>query len=860
MTTPGRRQYLRIKQQHEDAILLFRMGDFYETFDEDARKLSRELEIALTSRSMGQGQRIPLAGIPHHALDSALARLMQKGHKVAICEQVSDPAASKGLVDREVVRVVTPGTVVEDALLETKANNYLVSIVVDGDSVGIAYVDITTSEFATSQFDLEHLQVELARLNPAELLMSDDLELPMSESTSTVTRVESEVFNIDWTQETLLDHFGVASLEAYGCENLPLAIRASGAVIEYVRRTQKGALGLITSLRTYSTASYMVLDPQTRRNLELFEGGRWASRQASLYTVLDRTETAMGGRLLRRWVGQPLLALAGLEERQEAVAWHHRSSLRRERVLALLEPVADMERLLNRVRSLNASPSDLVSLAASLSTAPYLKELLNEDEDAGQVRILADGIRDHEETVQLVNSAIEDEPPLAVGDGKTIKSGFSPDLDEIRDSSSSAQQYIAQLQQRERDRTGIKSLKVGYNRVFGYYIEVSNSNLGSVPDDYVRRQTLVGGERYITPEMKEYESQILSAQERISELERSVYRGVCQQVADQAAAILSTADALAQTDVFCSLAEVASRHGYVRPILNEGDVIDVRQGRHPVVEQMLDPGGFVPNDTLLSNSDAQLALITGPNMAGKSTYIRQVAVAVLMAQIGSFVPAESATIGLVDRIFSRVGLQDDLAVGQSTFMVEMVETAAILNHATRRSLIILDEIGRGTSTYDGLAIAQAVAEYIHSHPRLGCKTLFATHYHELTQLSEVLPRIRNFNVAVSEDGGNIVFLRRIVPGGADKSYGVHVAQLAGLPGSVVNRAWEVLRELEAETEEAPPSRRRRRKGRPPPSQLPLLTMNSTAIDKLLGLDVTSMTPLEAITKLYELQEDAREGA
>jgi DNA mismatch repair protein MutS len=534
--------------------------------------------------------------------------------------------------------------------------------------------------------------------------------------------------------------------------------------------------------------------------------------------------------------------------------------LRRERVLALLEPVADMERLLNRVRSLNASPSDLVSLAASLSTAPYLKELLNEDEDAGQVRILADGIRYHEETVQLVNSAIEDEPPLAVGDGKTIKSGFSPDLDEIRDSSSSAQQYIAQLQQRERDRTGIKSLKVGYNRVFGYYIEVSNSNLGSVPDDYVRRQTLVGGERYITPEMKEYESQILSAQERISELERSVYRGVCQQVADQAAAILSTADALAQTDVFCSLAEVASRHGYVRPILNEGDVIDVRQGRHPVVEQMLDPGGFVPNDTLLSNSDAQLALITGPNMAGKSTYIRQVAVAVLMAQIGSFVPAESATIGLVDRIFSRVGLQDDLAVGQSTFMVEMVETAAILNHATRRSLIILDEIGRGTSTYDGLAIAKAVAEYIHSHPRLGCKTLFATHYHELTQLSEVLPRIRNFNVAVSEDGGNIVFLRRIVPGGADKSYGVHVAQLAGLPGSVVNRAWEVLRELEAETEEAPPSRRRRRKGRPPPSQLPLLTMNSTAIDKLLGLDVTSMTPLEAITKLYELQEDAREGA
>ncbi len=859
MTTPGRRQYLRIKKQHEDAILLFRMGDFYETFDEDARTLSRELEIALTSREMGRGQRIPLAGIPRHSLDSALARLMKRGHKVGICEQVSDPATSKGLVDREVVRIVTPGTVVEDALLETKANNYLVSMVVDGDSVGIAYVDITTSEFATSQFEHEHLQVELARLNPAELLVVEDLDMPEMDSVSTVTRVESEVFNVDWARETLLDHFGVVSLEAFGCDHLPQAIRASGAVLEYVRRTQQSALGQITSLHTYSTASYMTLDPQTRRNLELFEGGRWGSSDASLYSVLDRTQTAMGGRLLRRWVGQPLLVLAELDERQEAVAWFHRSSLRRERVLALLEPVSDIERLLSRVRSLNASPRDLVGLAASLSTAPYIKELFNEDEDAHQVAMLAERIRDHEETVQLVSNAIEEDPPPTVGDGKTIKTGFSPDLDEIRQASSAAQQYIARLQQRERDRTGIRSLKVGYNKVFGYYIEVSNSNLASVPDDYIRRQTLVGGERFITPEMKEYESQILSAQERISELEKSVFRRVCEQVADQATAILSTARVLAQTDVFCCLAEVASRHGYVRPLLNEDDSIDIRQGRHPVVERMLDPGGFVPNDTLLSNADVQLALITGPNMAGKSTYIRQVAVAVLMAQIGSFVPAESATIGLVDRIFSRVGLQDDLAVGQSTFMVEMVETAAILNHATRRSLIILDEIGRGTSTYDGLAIAKAVAEYIHNHPRLGCKTLFATHYHELTQLSEVLPRVRNFNVAVSEEDGNIVFLRRIVPGGADQSYGVHVAMLAGLPGSVVNRAWEVLRELESDTVETAAVGRRKKRAHPPPEQLPLLTPSSPAIEKLLGLDVTSMTPLEAITKLYELQEDAREG-
>ena len=859
MTTPARRQYLRIKREHQDEVLLFRMGDFYETFDDDARTLSRELEIALTSRGMGRGQRVPLAGIPYHALESYLARLIRKGYKVAICEQVSDPATSRGLVDREVVRVVTPGTVIEDSLLDQKANNYLAAAVVDGEEAGLAYIDITTSEFATSQFPLAQLSVELGRLAPSELLVPEGEDLPVDEN-ATVTALAPDAFHPDWAGETLLGHFGVASLEAYGCDRLPLAIRAAGAIVEYLSRNQRGALTQVTSLYTYSTASYMVLDPQTRRNLELFEGGRWASASASLLSVLDRTKTSMGGRLLRRWLGQPLLEVDPLLQRQEAVAWFHRSSLRRERILAMLEPISDIERLINRVRGLTASPRDLVGLAISLEAAPRIRALLCEDDDAEQVAWLADDIADNGDVIGLIRTAIADDPPPSVGDGNVIRAGFSSDLDTLRSASKDAQGYIASLEKQERERTGIRTLKVGYNRVFGYYIEISKSNLSRVPEEYIRRQTLVGGERFITPEMKEYESVILNAQDRIGELESSLFRQVCQQVGDAAAPIMTTAGAVARVDGFCSLAEVASRHGYVRPRLNDDDVVEIKQGRHPVVERALPSGAFVPNDTRLSTEDEQLIILTGPNMAGKSTYIRQVAIIALMAQIGSYVPAESATLGLVDRIFTRVGLQDDLALGQSTFMVEMLETAAILNHATPRSLIILDEIGRGTSTYDGLAIARAVAEYIHSHPRLGCKTLFATHYHELTQLAEFLPRVRNYNVAVSEDKGDVVFLRRIVPGGADKSYGVHVARLAGLPGSVINRAWEVLTQLESGdsiSHATAPSRRRAKAA--PAAQLPLIKPDSIAVEELVGLDIASMTPLEAINKLYELQEKARDG-
>ena len=864
MSTPARRQYLRIKKEHPDEILLFRMGDFFETFDDDARIVARELEIALTSREMGKGARVPLAGIPYHALEPYLAKLVKKGYRVAICEQTSDPATSKGLVDREVVRVVTPGTVIEDALLEQKANNYLASVVVDGEQAGLAYVDIMTSEFATTQMPLAHLPLELARLGPAELLAPEGQDGALTEPAATVTTLDADAFELDWSRETLLAHFGVASLEAFGCERLPLAIRAAGAVVEYLR-SQKAALGQLASLYTYSTASYMVLDPQTRRNLELFEGGRWGDASTSLFSVLDRTRTPMGGRLLRIWLGQPLLDLQHLAQRLDAVEWFHRSGVRRGRVAAVLESISDVERLVNRVRSGTATPRDLVGLGRSLAQSPVLRSILLEDDDASAVRWLAEQIEDNGDVVGLIGNAINEDPPLSVGDGRVIREGFSTDLDALRDSSRTAQEYMAHLERKERESTGIRSLKVGFNRVFGYYIEVSKPNLSQVPDAYIRRQTLVGGERFITPEMKEYESLILNAQDRIAELEGTLYRQVCRQVSDAAAPIIATARAVARVDAVCSLGEVASTNGYVRPRLDDGEAIEIKQGRHPVVESMVPAGDFVPNDVRLSNADEQLIVLTGPNMAGKSTYIRQVAIITLMAQIGSFVPAESARVGAVDRIFTRVGLQDDLAVGQSTFMVEMVETAAILNHATRRSLVVLDEIGRGTSTYDGLAIARAVAEHVHNHPRLGCKTLFATHYHELTQMAGVLPRVRNYNVAVSEGKDGIVFLRRIAPGGADKSYGVHVAQLAGLPGTVTSRAWGLLKELEDGAAAAEATgrygrhRTKRSSGTHRPEQLPMLT-TPAALESLLETDVASMTPLEAINRLYELQELARDGS
>ncbi|MBI4301578.1 MAG: DNA mismatch repair protein MutS [Chloroflexi bacterium] len=852
--TPIRRQYLRIKQRYPQAILFFRMGDFYETFDEDAKVASRELEITLTSKPLGKGIRVPLAGIPHHALDHYLSKLINKGYKVAICEQLTDLKASKGLVERDVIRVVTPGTVVEPQLLEGKANNYLAALAIEGEEAGIAYADITTSEFATTQLLTKDVATELERLHPTEVLVGRSAELPETWNATSITPLDEENFEQETAQQTLLNHFGAASLEGYGCAHLPQAIRAAGAILHYLGETQKGSLEQITRLATYSTQSFMALDAQTRRNLELFQSARQSTVSGSLLSVIDLAKTAMGGRLLKRWLGQPLLDIAVLNLRQEAVDWFCTHTLERAQVMGLLPQIADLERLINRVRLGLAGPKELVALRHSLELVPQLKEQLS-GENASALAWLVNQIHPCPDLVALIAAAIAENPPSSLAEGDAIKSGFSPELDQLRASVKEARHYLANLERQERERTEIKSLKVGYNKVFGYYIEVSKPHLAQVPSDYIRKQTLVGAERFFTPQLKEYESLILNARERMMELEGELFRQVCHQVAAAADQVLAVAGALAQIDVFAALAEVAMRYDYVRPQLTNDGAIVIEGGRHPVVEQALMEQRFVPNDTFLSNQDAQIIVLTGPNMSGKSTYLRQVALVVLLALIGSFVPARSARFGLVDRIFTRVGAQDDLAAGQSTFMVEMVETANILNNATAKSLIVLDEIGRGTSTYDGISIARAVAEYVHNHPQLGAKTLFATHYHELVDMSQVLPRVKNYNFAVAEEGGKVVFLRQIVPGGADKSYGIHVAQLAGLPRSVVQRAQEVLQDLEGDHRQDTPVPQRRRER---PHQLSLFGTRPQWLEELGQLDVSAMTPLEAITKLYELQKKAQE--
>jgi len=845
--TPLRKQYLRVKQKYPEAIVFFRLGDFYETFDEDAKVASRELDVVLTSREMGKGQRVPMAGIPHHALDNYLAKLINRGHKVAICEQLTPPG--KGLVERDVIRVVTPGTVVEPNLLDSKSNNYLASLVIEGEEAGIAYVDISTSEFATTQLPTERVMPELERLQPSEVLILEDAQ-DYAQLPFTITRLDDYWFDMEIAQEALLEHFGVASLEGYGCARLPLAIRAAGALVHYVKETQKETLPHLSRLATYSTDSFMTLDGQTIRNLELFQGGRWGETGHSLLSIIDLTKTAMGGRLLKNWLGHPLLDLAILNRRQEAVARFHQDSLARQKVISLLSDIADLERLVNRVSSGRVMPRELIALRSSLEKVPDLRAAMT---DGGDINWLSSELKPCPDIVDLIGRAIADEP----GDleqGGVIKEGFSPELDDIRCNSRQAKQYLAGLEQRERQRTGIKSLKVGYNRVFGYYIEVSRANLSLVPPDYIRKQTLAEAERFFTPELKEYESLILNAQEKITDMETAIFRQICQQIIAGGGQIIATASAIAQIDVLSSLAEVAVRHGYVRPTLTNEDAIDIKGGRHPIVEQSIGSDNFVPNDTYLCNKDNQLIILTGPNMSGKSTYLRQVALIILLAQIGSFVPADSANIGIVDRIFTRIGAQEDLAAGQSTFMVEMTEAANILNNATPRSFIILDEIGRGTSTYDGLSIAWAVAEFIHNHPELGAKTLFATHYHELVDLADILPRVKNFNVAVAEEGDKVIFLHKIVPGGTDRSYGIHVAQLAGLPKSVLVRAQEVLAELESHAS---------KKGKVPRHkaslQIPLFPKDSLLADEISRLDIDSMSPLEAITKLYELKRMTQEN-
>ncbi|HEX8996813.1 MAG TPA: DNA mismatch repair protein MutS [Ktedonobacterales bacterium] len=907
--SPVRQQYLSVKRQYPGAILFFRMGDFYEMFDEDAEIVARELDLTLTSRDFGRGLRSPMAGVPHHAADGYIARLIAKGYRVAVCEQVSDPALSRGLVEREVIRVVTPGTVIDPAMLAAKRNNFLAAAALGRDAVGVAYVDITTGEFACTQFaaaDPEAaLAQELARVQPAEALVeaarparaplprarwrdaadatsaislnghgdvADDLASEDDEQGGLASRLEAldgrmdvvitpydaRHFREDIARERLLERFQMASLEAFGCEGLPLAIRAAGAIIAYLNETQRGALAQITGLETYSVTGFMTLDAHTRRNLELFESGRAGGAKGSLLSVLDLTRTPMGGRLLRRWLGEPLLDLRRLVERQDAVAAAKDDVALRARLAPILSRAGDIERLINRALQRIATPRDLVALAAGLRAVEEVAAATRSAPD-GLARLCA-SVRPLPELQGLIAAALVDEPPLTMADGGCIRPGYHAELDTLTDAARNGRQWVADLERKERERSGISNLRVGYNKVFGYYLEVSNSQLSRVPADYIRKQTLSTGERYITPDLKEYEALILNAHEKSVKLEQELFAALRAEVAAQwSEPALRTARALAELDTLLSLGEVASRRNYCRPTLDESDSIHIVAGRHPVVEATQRDVEFVPNDAQMSTSDAQILLLTGPNMAGKSTYLRQVALITLMAQIGSFVPAESARIGLVDRIFTRIGAQDDLATGQSTFMVEMVETASILRHATQRSLVILDEIGRGTSTYDGLAIARAIVEYLHNNKRCGARTLFATHYHELVELARALPRVRAYNVAVAEEDGHIVFLRKIIPGGADKSYGIHVAQLAGIPRQVVRRAEEVLEELER-VGDAPRRRQRMREVAPPQAiQMTLFSAEpDPLIEDLKALPIDELTPLEAISRLYDLQRRARE--
>ncbi len=840
--TPIRKQYLEIKRQYPNAILFFRLGDFYETFDEDAEVTARELDIVLTSRNVAKGVRVPMAGIPYHAVESYLARLIEKGYRVAICEQVGETPV-KGLFPRQVVRIVTPGTVMEAGLLPGDANNYLASVILDEGRGAVAYADITTGEFATTELPLEGLRAELVRLRPAEILHPDSQSLTReeelwSEGLGHLTPLPTWHYELGKCEQTLLEHFRAATLEGFGLKGHPLALRAAGALVQYLGATRPDALPLLASLRCYSLSEFMLLDAATRRNLELTETLR-GEVKGSLLGVLDQTVTPMGKRLLRAWVSQPLLDEARIKSRQDGVQYFFENGMVRAEVRAVLKLVGDLERLVNRVVSGSAQPRDLVAMRSTLENLPKVAQA------TGRHNALPP-IEPAREELALLQAAIDEHPPATLQNSGVIRRGYSAELDSVIEASQHARAWIANLEAVERQRTGLKTLKVGYNKVFGYYIEISRGAADKAPENYIRKQTLVNAERFITPEMKEYETLVLNAEERIREMELRLFREVCAQLAKSAPKLLKTARALAELDVLAALAEAAAQGGYVRPEVKASNELEIREGRHPVVEQSLSGERFVPNDIVFEPGEI-VRVITGPNMSGKSTAIRQVALIVLMAQMGSFVPAASARLGIVDRIFTRIGAQDEIHAGQSTFMVEMIETANILHHATPRSLLILDEIGRGTSTYDGLAIAWAVIEYIHNHPQLRAKTLFATHYHELTQLADLLPGVRNYNVAVTEADGKVVFLHKIVPGGADKSYGIHVAQLAGLPKAVIARANEIMAELEKTSGRAV-------KIDPHAAQQALLFPESSPLlEELKALDINALSPIEALNKLFEWQ-------
>ena len=860
--TPMLQQYRSIKQQHTDAILFFRMGDFYEMFYEDAFIASKVLDIALTSRDKNKDAGVPMCGVPWHSADFYISKLVKSGHKVAICEQVEDPKVAKGIVQREVIRVVTPGTFSETAQMHPKTHQYLCSVIVQDRQAGVAFVDLTTADFRLTQFDLEphhaNLWEEIETHGPTELIFPMSFQ-PQGQTsgagTIVKTPLEDWVFEPEYARKLLQDHLIVESLQSFGCEERGLAISAAGAVLHYLYQTQKSGLKHLNRLSYYERSDFMQLDAQTVRNLELFTTLQSQQLEGSLLGVIDATLTASGGRLLKEWMMKPLLSISEIEKRLDGVEELTRSTMERGILREELQDVQDLERIVSRITLDLVQPRHLIGLKQSARVLPKIKGLMEKFESAPLQKIASE-IDTLDDIALLIEKAISDQPPLNARDGNVIKPGFHSELDDLRVLTRSGKTAIASIEEMERQKTGISNLKVGFNKVFGYYIEISRGQLSKVPADFERKQTLVNAERFITPELKDYEYKILSAEEKIDQLEQEIYADVCSRIAMHVLRVQKTAARLAEADVYAALADVAMRNHYNRPKLHQDDSLKIVEGRHPCVELLNPAERFVPNDVYLNNDSHQILIVTGPNMGGKSTFLRQTALIALLGQIGSFVPAKEAHLPVLDRLFTRIGASDNLVKGQSTFMVEMIETAYILHHASPKSLIILDEIGRGTSTFDGVAIAWAVAEFLHSYPRVRAKTLFATHFHELTELALTCSRVKNFNIAIKEWNDEIIFLRKVQEGAADKSYGIQVARLAGLPKEVIERAKEILHTLENNSVDL--------QGKPviagrseQPSTLQLDLFKEDkrqeAIDMLRSATLENLTPLQAINLLAEIK-------
>ena len=876
--TPMMQQYMAIKEQYKDCILFYRLGDFYEMFYDDALTASRELEITLTGKNCGQEERAPMCGVPYHAVDVYLNKLVAKGYKVAICEQAEDPKQAKGIVKREVIRIVTPGTNLSQQALDEGRNNYLMCLVYDNNQFGLAITDISTGDFYTTEVaTLKELYDEIHRFSPSEIICNDSFYMSGASLDDFKDRLHVSVSTLDtWymdeavSVQKIKEHFKVASLDGLGLTDFPSGTLAVGALLLYLYETQKNTLDNLTKITPYRSGGYMIIDSATNRNLELIETLREKQKKGSLLWVLDKTKTAMGARLMRNWIEQPLIEKKKITARQDAVEELYNDMITREEIREYLNAVYDLERLVTRISYRTANPRDLIAFKTSLGMIPPVKQLLSQAKSA-ELKEIDERMDCLEDIYDLIEKSIQDEPPIMIREGGMIKEGYNEDVDKFRLSRTEGKTWLAELEAREKEKTGIKNLRVRYNKVFGYYLEVTNSYKELVPEDWTRKQTLANAERYITPELKELEDMILGAEDKLATLEYDLYCEVRDSIGEQVVRIQETAKAIAHLDVLASLACVAQSNDYVRPSINTKGVIDIQGGRHPVVEKMNNNQMFIDNDTYLDNKNHRISIITGPNMAGKSTYMRQSALIVLMAQIGSFVPAKSANIGIVDRIFTRVGASDDLASGQSTFMVEMTEVANILRNATSRSLLILDEIGRGTSTFDGLSIAWAVVEHISNPKLLGAKTLFATHYHELTELEGKLDSVNNYCIAVREQGDDIIFLRKIIRGGADKSYGIQVARLAGVPDSVIDRAKEISSWLEetdvtdkAKNLQVRTSAKKKevvREAVPAEKQMSLFDIypaDHPVLKELAGLDVSNMTPIQALNTLYELQKRLKE--